>query len=192
MVISFNSVGRVVAFGAEGHCTIIYYNELSVLLYSDIWSRQVCSKTIHGILASGRCIFGPLFFKVYHRFLVGFVLLTVLVFCMVLFVLFVFFQCLVTKTMVYPMLPVSMDYPFWIAPSVFFDVYWTIRCAWNTIKYDCQSILKITVLLQHQKIRYEIRLQKKFGQKKKIGSYNNNGTKHWKVTLYTKIRIIII
>jgi hypothetical protein len=39
-------------------------------------------------------------------------------YCIVSFVLFVFILCFV-----YPMLPISMDFPFWIAPSVFSDVY---------------------------------------------------------------------
>jgi hypothetical protein len=39
-------------------------------------------------------------------------------YCVVFFVLFVFVLCLV-----YPMLPVSLDCPFLIAPSVFSNVY---------------------------------------------------------------------
>jgi hypothetical protein len=45
-------------------------------------------------------------------------LLIVLVFCVVLFVLFVIVLCLV-----FPMLPVSLDCPFMIASSVFSNVY---------------------------------------------------------------------
>jgi hypothetical protein len=51
-------------------------------------------------------------------FLVGSVLLIFLVFCVVFVVLFVFVLCLV-----YPMLPVFLDCPFLIAPSVFSNVY---------------------------------------------------------------------
>ena len=54
-------------------------------------------------------------------FLVGFVLLIFLVFCVVFFVLFVFFLCLVQ-----PMLPVCLDCPFFIAPSVFSNVYFAL------------------------------------------------------------------
>jgi hypothetical protein len=50
-------------------------------------------------------------------FLVGSVLLICLAFCVVLFVLLVFVLCLV-----YPMLPVSLDCPYLIAPSVFSNV----------------------------------------------------------------------
>ena len=39
-------------------------------------------------------------------------------YCIVFFILFVFDPCLV-----YPMLPVSLDCPFLIAPSVFSNVY---------------------------------------------------------------------
>jgi hypothetical protein len=51
---------------------------------------------------------------VHPRYLVGFVLFIVLVFCVVFFVLFVLVLC-----RVYPMLPVSLDCPFLIAPSIF-------------------------------------------------------------------------
>ena len=50
-------------------------------------------------------------------FLMGSVLFIFLVFCVVFFVLLVFVLCLV-----YPVLPVSMDFPFWIALSVFSNV----------------------------------------------------------------------
>jgi len=58
---------------------------------------------------------------VHPRFLVGFMLLIFLVFCVVFFVLFVFVVCLV-----YPMLLVSLDCPFMIAPSAFSNVYLNI------------------------------------------------------------------
>jgi hypothetical protein len=48
----------------------------------------------------------------------GVVLLNVLLFCAMMFVLFVFVLCFV-----YPMLPVSLDCPFVIVPSVFFNIY---------------------------------------------------------------------
>ena len=43
---------------------------------------------------------------------------SVVVFCIVFVVLFVFVMCLV-----YPMLPISLDFPSFIAPSVFCYVY---------------------------------------------------------------------
>ena len=43
---------------------------------------------------------------------------SVVVFCIVFVVLFVFVMCLV-----YPMLPISLDFPSFIAPSVFCNVY---------------------------------------------------------------------
>jgi hypothetical protein len=46
------------------------------------------------------------------------VLLIFLALCVVFFALFVFVLCIV-----YPMLPVSLDFPFLIAPSVFDNVY---------------------------------------------------------------------
>jgi len=46
------------------------------------------------------------------------VLLIFLDFCVVFFTLFVSVLCLV-----HPMLPISLDCPFWIAPSVFSNVY---------------------------------------------------------------------
>ena len=49
---------------------------------------------------------------------VGFVLFIFLVFCVVFFVVIVFVLC-----HVYPMLPVSLDCPFLIAPSVFSNLY---------------------------------------------------------------------
>jgi len=55
---------------------------------------------------------------VLFRFLVGPVMLFVLVFYVVFFVLFVFVLCLL-----YPMLPVSMDCSFLIAPSVSFFLF---------------------------------------------------------------------
>ena len=55
---------------------------------------------------------------VHPQFLVGSMLLILLVFCVVFFVLFVFVLYLV-----YPMLPVSLDCPFLIAPSVFSSLY---------------------------------------------------------------------
>ena len=57
-----------------------------------------------------------------YWFCVGFVLFIFLIFCVVFFVLFVFVLCLV-----YPMLPVSLDCPFFIAPLVFSNVYWMRR-----------------------------------------------------------------
>jgi len=55
---------------------------------------------------------------VHPRFLVGSVVLIFLVFCVVFLVLFVFVLCLV-----YPMLPVYLDCPFLIAPSVCSKIY---------------------------------------------------------------------
>ena len=55
---------------------------------------------------------------VYTRFLVGSLLLIFLVSCVVVFAWFVFVLCLV-----HPMLPVSLDCPFLIIPSVFSNVY---------------------------------------------------------------------
>ena len=55
---------------------------------------------------------------VHPQFLVGSMLLMLSVFCVVFFVLFVFVLCLM-----YPMLPVSLDCPFLIAPSVFSSLY---------------------------------------------------------------------
>jgi len=49
---------------------------------------------------------------------VGSVLLIVLRFCIVLLWLFVFVQCHAC-----PVLPVSLDYPFLIVPSIFSNVY---------------------------------------------------------------------
>ena len=54
-------------------------------------------------------------------FTVGFCgvrVVSVVVFCIVFVVLFVFVMCLV-----YPMLPISLDFPSFIAPSVFCNVY---------------------------------------------------------------------
>ena len=68
-------------------------------------------------------------------FLVGSVLLIVLVFCVVFFALFVFVLCLV-----YPMLHVSLDCPFLIAPSVFSTVYWL------PVSLDCPILIAPSVL----------------------------------------------
>jgi len=54
----------------------------------------------------------------YKRQELIFLFLTLLVFCGVLLVLFVFLLCFL-----YPILPVSLDCPFFIAPSVFSNVY---------------------------------------------------------------------
>ena len=52
-------------------------------------------------------------------------LIVLLVFCVVIFVLFVIVLCLV-----YPVLPVSLDCPFLIAPSVFSNIYfYCVLCA---------------------------------------------------------------
>jgi hypothetical protein len=67
---------------------------------------------------------------VHPRFLVGSVLLIFLVFCVVFLLLFVFILCLVC-----PVLTVSLDYPFFIAPSGFSDIYFQcIPCPKGTEK----------------------------------------------------------
>ena len=55
-----------------------------------------------------------------YRFVVGFELLIVLVICVVVYfyILFVFVLCFMC-----PMLPVFLDCPFLIAPSVFSNIY---------------------------------------------------------------------
>ena len=58
----------------------------------------------------------------------------IFVFCVVFFALFVFILCLV-----YPMMPVSLDSPFLIAPSVFSNVYLN-----NKTKNQPPSEVKLT------------------------------------------------
>ena len=85
-----------------------------------------------GLIRGSSCL--PFASALVHTwFFVGSMLLIFLVFCFVLSfcALFVFVECLV-----YPILPVSLDWPFLIAPSVFSNVY-LIRiksCFW-TQKY---------------------------------------------------------
>jgi hypothetical protein len=75
----------------------------------------------------------------HHRFLVGFVLLIFLVFWVVLCfcVKFVFILCVVC-----PILPVSLDCPFLIAPLVFSNVYFTtfFSILISNISLHCQCI----------------------------------------------------
>jgi hypothetical protein len=69
-----------------------------------------------GFFCWGQC-YSSFLFSVWFL-LLGSVLLIFFVFCVMLLVLFVFVLCLV-----YSMLPVSLDYLFLIAPSVFSTIY---------------------------------------------------------------------
>ena len=73
---------------------------------------------------------------VHPRFLVGSVLFIFLVFCVVFLLLFVFNLCLMC-----PVLTVSLDCPFFIAPSGFSDIYFQI------LRNSKKGILKFFVLL---------------------------------------------
>ena len=72
----------------------------------------------------------------------------VLVFCVVLSVMFVFVLCLV-----YPMLPVSLECPFLIAPSVFFNVYLIKTC--QNFKTSTNGRLIVCCLSQTLAIIYK-------------------------------------
>ena len=62
----------------------------------------------------------------------------VFIFCAEFFALFVFVLCLV-----YPMLPVSMNCPFLIAPPVFFNVYLSLHVRCRNITNNIYDFLSI-------------------------------------------------
>lgn len=68
-------------------------------------------------------------FWVQSRYLVGFMLLICFVFYVVRFVLFVFVLCIVCRV-----LPLSLDFPFLIAPSVFSNIYKRYILCWIAFK----------------------------------------------------------